>query len=99
MKHYYKNLEICLNSEFAWVFYQSTLAILFVQSKIVILGKQKGIAETKYRLITKICDWAKVFKYAKIKKYRVTILSFCQSDPPMSESFLQNDKNIHSYTF
>ena len=40
-----------------------------------------------YRLLAKIFDWARYQNRSSSKSIKVTKLPFCQSDPPMSESF------------
>ena len=48
----------------------------------------------KKRLLPKICDWAKYQNRHGSKSIRVTKLSFCQSDSPMSLSFWQKNSLV-----
>ena len=47
-----------------------------------------------YRLLPKICDWAKYQNSHSSKSIRVTKLFFSQSDSPMSESFWQENRMV-----
>ena len=46
------------------------------------------------RLITKIWDWAKYHNRHSSKSIKVTNLSFCQNDPPMSTSFWKKKRLV-----
>ena len=50
--------------------------------------------KSNYRLLPKICDWAKYQNRHNSKTIRVTKLSFCQSDSPMSKSFWENNSLV-----
>ena len=77
------------------------LGILCIYSSTSFVKKQKSKTDMpnsnefdEYRLLPKICDWAKYQNRHSSKSIRVTKLSFCQSDSPMSESFWQRSSLV-----
>ena len=55
---------------------------------------EKSSNRATYRLLPKICDWAKCYNRHRPKNIWVTRLFFCQNDSLMGESFWQKDSLV-----
>ena len=67
---------------------------IYENSKLVV-----GSCEQDYRLLPKICDWAKYQNRHSSKSIRVTKLTFCQNDVLMGDFFWPKDSLVTPMLF